>query len=66
MRDYVQIPTNLYVHKEAHDRMANEGAEEIGYVQVGDQENYVLIDKAAFQPGIQLDENSYQVTYIFK
>lgn len=66
MKAFEQIPTDLFIQKDAHERMATKGEEELGFVQVEDPADYVLVNKETFQPGLQVDANTYQVTFIFK
>lgn len=66
MREYVTIPTDLYIHKEDFDRMQKEGSEELAFVDVVDATDYIQVNKSAFQPGLRVDANTYKVTFIFK
>lgn len=68
MREFVSVPCDLYVLKADADLMENEGMEKQGYITVDPNEidQYELINKHAFQPSIQLDSNTFLVTFIFK
>ena len=66
MRNFVSVPSDLYVLKSDVDQMENEGAEKKGYITVDDPNEYELINKHAFQPALQVDNNTYLVTLIFK
>ena len=65
MRELVRVPIDLFVKKEDIARMES-GDEALGYIEVDQPKDYELIDKHSIQPAIQVDNNTFKVTFILK
>jgi hypothetical protein len=70
VKEFFKVPFDLYILKEDVKRM-EEGYSAIGYRTVPEEEKhkYELISKHAFQPVSKehiIDENTYDVVFIFK
>lgn len=65
LSELVRVPLDLYVTPADVLRMSK-GEEGIGYIEVSNTDAYKQISKHAFQPAIQLDNNTYKVTFILK
>lgn len=66
--ELVRVPYDLYVSLTDLERM-KKGEEGIGYTSIehiGDKMAYERISKHAFQPAIQIDNNTYNVVLILK
>lgn len=65
MRNFVTVPSNLYIHISDLNKL-DKGEDVNGYIEVNNPSEYELINKHAFQPAIKVNDNIYNVCYIFK
>jgi hypothetical protein len=65
MTKYTNVPSDLYILKSDLPKLDN-GGEVEGHITVSNPDNYELVEKYFFQPSIQIDNNTYLVTLIFK
>lgn len=65
IREYTRVPIDLYVSPA--DIIRLEAGDEVeAFIEVDNINSYVLVNKHALQPAIQVDDNTFKVTYIMK
>lgn len=68
MKTFIKVENDLYIHKDDIKKM-KKGHEGIGYVQLENTTDYVLVSKKALQPIKKedvLSTNKYSVVFIMK
>jgi hypothetical protein len=64
MKNYVDIPCDLYIHKTDLSKL-DKGDSAIGYIKVSNPAEYELVPKYAFIPlAIKVNDNAYSVCTI--
>lgn len=63
MNNFSTITTNLYVHK-SDIPILRAGGETKAHISAPNENEYTLINKHAFHPSLQLDNNTFLVTFI--
>lgn len=66
--ELVRVPYDLFVSKKdiASMKLGNDGTGYVSIEGISNREDYEQVSKHAFQPSVQIDNNTYNVTFIQK